>query len=511
MLIIILIILAIIAILFVIFKHDENSLFVVGLYGSSIAMFSGIIIYTAKIGGLSDTQKIFLFMSPGIKTWFQYMDITLDRLGYLIAVGRYLFPTFLLFIAMNYSMIPFIRKHKVSLNFLAVPALVFLILYYPRIFYVLARNRFVFQSILMKAAVVWIILYLAVSIFLLVYEYISITMIYYSKQFRYVLMSYISLALLYVLYCFQDPIQVYQLYSAEYMWTAGLSYANPALTLFEWVILSTGTILFVTLGFWNSIGYTQLNIEAGKVDVSLQRKFDTASRGISVFVHSMKNQLLSARVIHKKIDQILVGENPDLHVLRTHTDMMCQINEGMLLRMEELYRSIKTNYIVLRPVPVGEIVESAVNRFHQKYPDVSVLITMNKDVAILADRDHLSEAVNNLLLNAQDAIAVAGREADERVELIVHEERLYTVLEVKDNGIGIPKNVRTKIFDPFYTSKNTNSNWGMGLYYVKQIVKSHLGSLRWESTPNVGTSFLVMLPRYHKSGRLASKGLRGRL
>ena len=502
LLIIILIFLAIIAILFVIVKHDENSLLLLGLYGSMIAMFSGIIIYTAKIGGLSNTQEIFLFMSPWIKTWFQYLDITLDRLGYLIAVGRYLFPTFFLFIAMNYSMIPLIRKHKISLNFLAVPALVFLTLYYPGVFYVLARNRFIFQSILMKSAAVWIILYLAFSIFLLVYEYFSITMVYYSKQFRYILISHISLALLYILYCFQDPIQVYQLYSAEYMWTAGLSYANPALTLFEWCLLSAGTVLFVTLGFWNLISYTQLKIEAGQVDVSLQRKFDTASQGISVFVHSIKNQLLSARIIHKKINQVLADENPDHQALKSYTDMMCQMNESMLARMEELYRSIKTSYIALKPVTVGEIAEMAVNRFHQKYQDVPVYLQLNQDLTILADRDHLSEAVNNLLLNAQDAILAAGRETDGRIEFIVHEERLYTVLEVKDNGIGIAKNMQKKIFDPFYTNKNTNSNWGMGLYYVKQIAKSHLGLLRLESVTNTGTSFLIMLPRYHKPSRL---------
>ncbi|OLN30794.1 sensor histidine kinase [Desulfosporosinus metallidurans] len=500
MLCIILLVLAVLAIMLVIVKHDENSLLLFGLHGSLIAMFSGIIIYTAKIGGLSDAQEVFLFMSPVIKIWLQYLNITLDKLGYLIALGRYLFPTFLLFIAMNYSMIHFVRRYRRILNYLCViPTALFLILYYPPVFYVVARNRFYFQNVLMESALIWIVLYISLSIFLLVYEYIGITMVYCSRQFRYIIISHISIALLFGLYCFQDPIQVYQLYNVYYDWPQYLSYANPSLTLFEWILLTVATIVFVTLGFWKLISYTQMNYQDGHEDISLQKKYDTASRGISVFVHSVKNQLLSARVVCKKINLLFEEDNPDLKSLKRYTDMMGQMNEDMLSRMEELYRSIKASYIKLTSITVDKIVDMAMKQFNQKYPETSVSVNIEVNATVLADVDQLSEAVCNLLLNAQDAIMAAGRESTGQVELIVHNERLYTVMEIKDNGTGIPKKLRKKIFEPFYTSKNTNYNWGMGLYYVEQIVKSHLGVLRLESIQNEGTSFFIMLPRYNKT------------
>lgn len=499
MLCIILLVLAILAIMLVIVKHDENSLLLFGLHGSLIAMFSGVIIYTAKIGGLSDAQEIFLFMSPSIKVWLQYLNITLDKLGYLIALGRYLFPTFLLFISLNYSMIPFVRRKRKILNYLCVlPTVVFLILYYPPVFYVAARNRFYFQEVLMKSALIWIVLYISLSITLLVYEYVSITMTHYSRQFRYIIISHTSIALLFSLYCFQDPIQVYQLYNVYYDWPRYLAYTNPSLSLFEWVILTIATIVFVTLGFWKLMSYTQINYQNGHEDISLQKKYDTASQGISVFVHSVKNQLLSARVVQKKINQLLEEDSPDLQALKNYVDIMGQMNEGMLSRMEELYRSIKANYIHLTAINVDTIVDMAEKRFNQKYPDILVSVRTDANLTVLADAEQLSEAVCNLLLNAQDAIIAAGREDCGKVELIVHNERLYTVIEIKDNGTGIPDNLRKKIFEPFYTSKNTNYNWGMGLYYVKQIVKSHLGQLRMESAEKEGTSFFIMLPKYNK-------------
>ena len=70
------------------------------------------------------------------------------------------------------------------------------------------------------------------------------------------------------------------------------------------------------------------------------------------------------------------------------------------------------------------------------------------------------------------------------------------MIEVRDNGRGMTKSQLKKIFEPFYSSKNSNSNWGMGLYYVREIVKSHLGTLRIESKDGEGSSFYILLPKY---------------
>ena len=91
------------------------------------------------------------------------------------------------------------------------------------------------------------------------------------------------------------------------------------------------------------------------------------------------------------------------------------------------------------------------------------------------------------------------------MELISHQERLYTVLEVKDHGPGIKAEEFKHIFEPFYSSKNSNFNWGMGLYHVRTIVRSHLGSLRVENRPEGGASFFVLLPRYG-TARLRQEG-----
>ena len=93
----------------------------------------------------------------------------------------------------------------------------------------------------------------------------------------------------------------------------------------------------------------------------------------------------------------------------------------------------------------------------------------------------------------------AGREPE--LFLTVRGERLWTVIEVRDNGGGIPAELQSRIYEPFFTSKNTNYNWGMGLYYVRRIVKSHFGRLRLESRMGEGSSFFIMLPLYDAGRR----------
>ena len=91
---------------------------------------------------------------------------------------------------------------------------------------------------------------------------------------------------------------------------------------------------------------------------------------------------------------------------------------------------------------------------------------------------------------------VAAGHADRPIGLSTRRERLYTVLEISDEGGGITQEEQKKIFEPFYSSKNSNTSWGMGLYHVRTIVRAHVGSLRVESQPGKGTTFFVLLPKY---------------
>ena len=341
MLIIILVVLFLDSIILTVMRKNINSLLFFGLCTSLILMLAGIILYTAKIGGLSHAQYIFLFLSVRIQTWMQYIVITLDKLGYMIAVGRYLFPYFLLMISIKYSTVPFISRNRKWMYLFFLPPAASLTLYYPQIFYVVVCNRFTLQTWLMSSTLVWILLYLAAGMLLMIREYFATPVAYFRRQFRNILFLHISLAFLYGINCLQDPIQVYQLYGSEYLWVSGISYSNPAMPLFGWVLLTVITIFSSFVGLWNLIRYTQIEYQMNQEDVVLQRKFEITNAGISIFVHSIKNQILSCGVVHKRIQKILDSDPPDLPALRENVDLLRQLNENMLTHINRLNANTK--------------------------------------------------------------------------------------------------------------------------------------------------------------------------
>lgn len=522
MLIIMMALIGAVALIVVGLRRDKISLLILALCGSFITMLAGIVIYTAKIGGFSRNQQILLFLLPNIQQYLQYLPITLDVQGYAAAVGRCCFPCVLLLIALNYSMSTLVRRHIRKLRILAYFVVIWLVYYYPAVFRMGVRGRWKLQRFMGVMAMVWIMACLLLALCLLLHEYRSISIPYFKKNFRYILLSYISMAFLYIIYGLQDPAQIYQYYSLEFLWIWRGSYTAGIMYSISWAALILCSVFFVILGSVNLLRYTQITYHQDKESsprirsaenretVSLQSRFDQTSLGASVFVHSMKNQLLANRILNKKLGQALKEESPDLEKIRGVAAQLNQLNESMVTRMEDLYRAIRTNSILLTPVSVREIAEAAMGRFHQKYPDRAAAVALCDEGLILADKEHLAEAVYNLLCNGQDAIAEAGRESVADLRLTIRRQRLYTVLEVHDNGKGISRTDRLKIYEPFYTSKNTSYNWGMGLYYVRNIVKSHYGTLRIESHPETGTSFFIMLPSYGTEDTEKRGGSRGK-
>lgn len=479
-------------------KRSIESFFLSGMCISLMLEFTGILIFAAKKGGYSRQILEFLFVSMELKTKIQYLVIPLDLIGYMIALGRYLFPFFLLQMAMRYSMISFIRQDPLIKKISAILPVLSLILYYPEIYKAVIAWKPEVQDFIVNFSYFWIWLYILAAILLLIIEYLSITMVFFRRQFSLIVIYMITMSGLYLFYCGQDPGQVYRFYSSSYKWKRGIGYLQYIWDIKAYYLLILINVICGILGFISLLRYTQENYASDMEDVVMERKYNTARVGTLVFVHSTKNQLLANRVIFKRINSLDMTQPEGTRKMREYVETLENINEALLERMEELYRSVKSSSIVMVSCSLEEIAGNALNRFYDKCPNAFVEVSLESNAAVLADKAHLCEAIYNLLVNAQDAVEAAERGAEGKISLLSHDERLYTVIEIKDNGVGIPKGLVKKIFDPFYTSKNRNHNWGMGLYYVRAIVKGHFGSLRVESREGRGSSFYILLPKYER-------------
>lgn len=124
------------------------------------------------------------------------------------------------------------------------------------------------------------------------------------------------------------------------------------------------------------------------------------------------------------------------------------------------------------------------------------------------DRDKLYQVVLNLVLNAADAARAAGSEA--QVELLAYDSATEFCIQVKDNGPGVPEEIRDKIFELFFTTKQPGQGTGVGLAICLSIVDRHGGKLVLLDNEYQGATFLVKLPKKSvSSGECPKQG--GRL
>lgn len=118
---------------------------------------------------------------------------------------------------------------------------------------------------------------------------------------------------------------------------------------------------------------------------------------------------------------------------------------------------------------------------------------------IEADEGQISQAVNNLTMNAQQAMPAGGIMRITAENVLVHkkdnlplQEGRYVNITISDQGHGIPKELFPKIFDPYFTTKQKGS--GLGLAVVYSIIKNHGGYINVGSELGTGTTFTIYLP-----------------
>lgn len=493
---IIVLLLCLLTSIYVMFRRQDNlSLYFLGMCISNILMFIGIIVYISKMGGFSSDQIKYLFLFSSINKKLRYLPMSMNKLGYMVAIGRCLFPYFVMLASMETTMIGFLRRRDKKIKIvLLIPIVIMLIYYMPLVYRKVTSENIWLAIVMMKVNIGILFAYLFFSALLIFEELYKTTISYCKKNFTYVFMAILSIDALYGMYATKDPAQIYNFYISEYIEYGIPSYIGPGMTEVQILILFICTICFVFIGSFALVRYTKLDYEEGKSDLRLQKKYDIAGDYASVFVHGIKNQLLSSRVLIKRMNNVLNKEDINIEKVKNINVQLSDEIEGMLQRMDELRRMVKTNTITLIPVGIMDLIMLSGKKFNTKYPKYDIDIIKSSSRMVLADTALMAEAMSNLMSNAVEAELRLNRSV--KVEVLVHEERLWSVIEIKDYGGGIPKDIYEKIFEPFYTNKNSNTNWGMGLYYVKKIINGHFGKLKIETKEGEGSSFFIMLPRF---------------
>ena len=145
---------------------------------------------------------------------------------------------------------------------------------------------------------------------------------------------------------------------------------------------------------------------------------------------------------------------------------------------------------------VNELLDSMLELMNMDRTDVRIVKQKIRPLPpILGDVSALRQVFVNLITNAVDA--VEGRsDPTVWIKTVPHDGQV--LVEIEDNGIGIPDSIVDKIFEPFFTKKETKRGLGLGLSLCYDLVKDMGGTIKVASTPGHGTIFSVALPAHGK-------------
>lgn len=240
--------------------------------------------------------------------------------------------------------------------------------------------------------------------------------------------------------------------------------------------------------------------ELEQIHQSLRQVERMASLGTlaATVAHELNNPLAGivtyAKLIQKKIQKQLPGEKndelvQDLELIRSESLRCGDIVRNLLLFAREASANFHKH-------PLNSILSQAIGivKHHFELAGIEYQIINEMDAPeIVCDFSQLQQALIALFVNAAEAMPDGGH-VTITIKQPTPEKTNYILLIIQDTGIGIPEEIRNRIFEPFFSTKKDSKGVGLGLAVVYGIIQRHYGKIWIESREGLGTKFFIELP-----------------
>jgi signal transduction histidine kinase len=212
--------------------------------------------------------------------------------------------------------------------------------------------------------------------------------------------------------------------------------------------------------------------------------------------HEMRTPLTAARLELSRLQQLLATEGAE----GSEEARQAALSVGEELERLGKFTQQFTSFARLpQPRPamhdLGPVVEEFVATFAAAWPNLTLRYeSPGRPLPAALDRDMLRQVLVNLCDNSSLALRAIGEEGG-TVTLRPGETAGGIVLDVSDNGPGIPPEIRPRVFEPYVTTRRVGEGMGLGLAISKKILLDHGGDLEVLASSGAGTTFRLTVPR----------------
>lgn len=439
-----------------------------------------LFIFPTFFWNILDTLKISVDMSIRLMLWgtclfiFLFVDFTINYTSFIKKQNRHLLELalFLWFILISIVYDPFLYE-KIYVYFLSVEStrLNFEQFYNLQTVFHFAtsfiNNLFIFSSI-----------YILLRFYIRNRKYV-----YFNRPLKRTVISLIIIVMVYLTLFTGAP---YFLKTVSLL-SQTIRYQRINLGVFNSLYSFIPYIMLFTLIFTFYIVFDQRRfvLESENKDLKILRDISVANSSSRIFTHSVKNQLVAILADTEQLLETLDKNNASYELAHS----IKESTQHTIQHVNDLRHFMDNLVVELKPTHLDAFIQSL--NFHKHLnQQIEYIPHFDSGSICLIDTQLMQEALLVIIKNAIDAL---GKNKG-TIRINTKHTDKFAIIEICDTGSGIDKKDIEKIFDPFFSTKPSRTNWGVGLTFSQKIVMAHHGRIQVESKLNAGTCFSIYLP-----------------
>jgi two-component system sporulation sensor kinase B len=264
------------------------------------------------------------------------------------------------------------------------------------------------------------------------------------------------------------------------------SLENESLWKLNALIIPILFIFFIVFGIRYGVLGIKLKVERYRLDSTLR----ALTSGAAILNHAIKNELVKIEALLERVKQLpqLQTEQTSQRDLQHVLDSVAHLNQ----MVERIHSQTQDMVLKVAVYSLQELVRECIQPLNvsPNRQEIEIRQEIPADVMLTCDRVHVTEVLSNLVINAMEAMNSTGT-----IRIRYTEMKKEDVLVIEDTGCGIPADQLTQILEPFYSTKNKKSNFGLGLSYCYQVMQKHGGNLNIHSELGKGTTIFLHFPK----------------